>query len=1244
MRNKCLLCFLMSALTAFSQQPSSQAPISNYNVKAVQGVGPGYWATAGSGMTLNISKGSIVCNGTTPVTYAGGTLTMTASQTNYVYLDSSASCVPASNITGFSASNSPIAIITAGSSSISVSDWRPMGVRALGISAGGLGNGTTVIDATLMSGADMGMQIMAALAQAYAQGGGTVDGRGFVCPTNCQIGTQNLTIGDGLHPVTVYLPKGTVTRGELTSTLVSAQILLNSNIVVYAEGTTISGPSDATAVQQAFGSAGNVTNIQWYGGAIADTGSVVQGSATLMVGGPNTGGVPFIVPAGATSYVHNAIGASGTAAAGAFFAGGLAHMAIYQSVLTPTQIAAHYADRTNETTYNAKVVTDGATNHWILNDTGSTAVDVIGGKNGTYEGTVGTGSGGGVLWADSATYVGNFDGSTGYVSLPANSWFGLGSFSIEGWGNPTTSATGVYSPVSVDFQDSTDSNRVLIFDWPGVGGFQLTTFVAGTEYTYGNAGYTEVVNVWNYWAFTYNAVAGTSNFYWNGNLVTAGTDVASSIFAGITTAGADIGMLSNGQHGCVCYNVFDGDAFSGASIGADLVDSSGYAFGGNSNIFTKGKYWAPIGVYDDWGIRNEFVGVPDFEGNTSSTGAVLAVEVDALSAPSGYQAGDVVTGTGCSAEPTFTIPYVFSGGIPSNKSGNNNSVTVLTRGLGCTNATGVSTTGGHGTGLELNYHTSGYMVLLGSATKVDTPYEEGGQPDYLCGSYNEVSGALGSSSGAFYTPTYCPGASNANGGPHSDMTIGPGTAPYSFGIYNYLAWGGPGNFDVNEKFAFGGTSDGYLHNLYPAGPGFDGNSSLTYGVWGPSLWQVGVSNPVAGTTDSGMQISSQIANPGVPTLTAVGGTGTTSAPYGLVCNDGVGGTTLPATPVTTVSGPATLGTWLTLKIVSGTPEAVTGTATTSGATVTRVSGVSYRSSDVAWVGETVYINGQANTVSTVNSSSSLTLTAPAVGGPYGSAVAFSIINPYAQSDVGGHFGITGGDGTAEGTITQVNGGSGYGAVTAISSTPYVAGTQYNSTGSTLAGTGIFSTSGLTGTGLTVGGTSTYIAITLPHVLGCQSWTVLKTDISHKIPGANNMNGSTDTSSNLFDFGLAELSYSLSPPASMTRNTTGDKIFAGQTTLATVANFTSCGTSTSCAAPVALTPKKVVYSGVPFSSSTTLALTGMPAFTSITSYACFVTDTTHPAYTFGAANQSTTATTLTASTSNSDTVVVECDGY
>lgn len=150
MLKKLLLLFSLFCLPAFGQQPqTSNAPVYAVNAKWVQGVGPGYWPRAGSGFTLNIAAGSVVCNGTVPITYAGGSLTLAPNTTSYVMLNSGASCVPFFNTTGFIAGNPPIAsVVTNGTHITSLSDFRPIVTGG----ASGSGSGLTTVAAAPDSG------------------------------------------------------------------------------------------------------------------------------------------------------------------------------------------------------------------------------------------------------------------------------------------------------------------------------------------------------------------------------------------------------------------------------------------------------------------------------------------------------------------------------------------------------------------------------------------------------------------------------------------------------------------------------------------------------------------------------------------------------------------------------------------------------------------------------------------------------------------------------------------------------------------------------------------------------------------------------------------------------------------------------------------------------------------------------------------------------------------------------------
>jgi hypothetical protein len=119
---------LLFALPVCAQQPQSHtAPIYSVNAKYLQGVGVGYWPQAGSGLVLNIAAGRVRC-GTTMVNYAGGTLTMANNTTNYVYLDATSSCVPATNTTGYISTMAGIATVVTSSGVITtITDDRTMG-------------------------------------------------------------------------------------------------------------------------------------------------------------------------------------------------------------------------------------------------------------------------------------------------------------------------------------------------------------------------------------------------------------------------------------------------------------------------------------------------------------------------------------------------------------------------------------------------------------------------------------------------------------------------------------------------------------------------------------------------------------------------------------------------------------------------------------------------------------------------------------------------------------------------------------------------------------------------------------------------------------------------------------------------------------------------------------------------------------------------------------------------------------
>jgi hypothetical protein len=116
--------------------PQSSDLVYQANARTTNGVAPGYWPTIGSGLTLNLSAGTMF-NAGAIIDYAAGTLAMADGSTNYVYLDSTNSFIPAVNQTGFIGDDVPIAIVNTQSGVIqSVQD-----VRTMFVAPGGGGGG-----------------------------------------------------------------------------------------------------------------------------------------------------------------------------------------------------------------------------------------------------------------------------------------------------------------------------------------------------------------------------------------------------------------------------------------------------------------------------------------------------------------------------------------------------------------------------------------------------------------------------------------------------------------------------------------------------------------------------------------------------------------------------------------------------------------------------------------------------------------------------------------------------------------------------------------------------------------------------------------------------------------------------------------------------------------------------------------------------------------------------------------------
>jgi hypothetical protein len=131
----------------------------------------------------------------------------------------------------------------------------------------------------------------------------------------------------------------------------------------------------------------------------------------------------------------------------------------------------------------------------------------------------------------------------------------------------------------------------------------------------------------------------------------------------------------------------------------------------------------------------------------------------------------------------------------------------------------------------------------------------------------------------------------------------------------------------------------------------------------------------------------------------------------------------------------------------------------------------------------------------------------------------------------GSFTVTGGDGTAAGTFTASGG-----VVNSVTIT--TPGSKYRTVGRYGYGDSlIFSTTtGGSGTGLTVGGTSTYMVVSYTIQDGCRGYGVLEGSATNAIN--NNLAGWTNLSTGVFDFG------NYSTVVSPTRNATADVSMGG----------------------------------------------------------------------------------------------------
>jgi hypothetical protein len=308
-RNIALALFLAVIAIGWStaQQPqSSTAPDFGASARYVQGGSAGgYRPTAGSGLTLDIGGGTAWCNGTI-ITYSAGTLTMTASATNFVYLDPGSSCAPSSNTVGFASNSIPIATVaTSGSAITSISDDRTMfvassgggGGAGAGIQAGNCDSGGTSCTITMTNTA--GYHLFVGI-EGSNSGTNSVTDSNSNSYSTVNSALQSNTAGDVGIATTFEAHNIAAGANTITCSTTDGTYVMRCVAITWSDGLTTSGLDQTangvnTSANPIFSAASSATThaneIVFAWGALQTNGP----------GGPSGPGAGFTVPSGANS-------------------------------------------------------------------------------------------------------------------------------------------------------------------------------------------------------------------------------------------------------------------------------------------------------------------------------------------------------------------------------------------------------------------------------------------------------------------------------------------------------------------------------------------------------------------------------------------------------------------------------------------------------------------------------------------------------------------------------------------------------------------------------------------------------------------------------------------------------------------------------------------------------------------------------------------------------------------------------
>jgi len=646
-------CLLLTPY-AFAQQPQAQAgqPLYAVNAKYVQGVGPGYWPTAGSLLTLNLSSGTAFCNNTIQ-TYAGGTLTLAANATNYVYLDSGNSCAPTSNTTGFASGAIPLAqVITSATAISSITDVRTMfstksggSLTSVAMNGDGVIYNASVPGSPVTTSGTLAPQLSTQAVNTFLAG-----------PSSGSAASPTFRAITAADLPNIGIAGGGTGQTTVTAAFKALSPLTTEGDVLYYHGGTNARLGIGSSGQCLTSSGSDPVWASCSGGGSVTSVGLSMPSMFSVSGSPVTGS--GTLAATLTTQNVNAVfagPASGSAAAPTF----------------RSLVGADLPSPTSTALGGIKSMTCGTGQfvNTISTGGGASCATPTSGGGTNY------GLGNGTTVIDASLYAGSDFAAKVNAAIAALPDVG-GTVDARGLGGDQSMSSSIVL--------GSDSQAVTLLLPQGTisraSGAQFTYFsgsrvvgqgkcfnspyctviqgsgVADTAFVYGGSGYATVVYLANF------AVLSGS---YGGTATGVGIDFSHTMSARVENVfdWAEIALVVGGANGsCECYNTFYSNDFRGGGdsggVGVQLLA------GANSNYFYGGQYWGYRGVYHaGWG--NYFYG-PDLENDTigfDDAGGGLQIF-------GGYWEAN---GIGVYLEPTVQGTYIaggFAGMSVADNSGN----------------------------------------------------------------------------------------------------------------------------------------------------------------------------------------------------------------------------------------------------------------------------------------------------------------------------------------------------------------------------------------------------------------------------------------------------------------------------------------------------------------------------------------------------------------------------------------------